>query len=278
LNQRLYPWPKTDIRHVRSVQEQVDELQKLKLAELTQLYKLWGASSLQIAVIGDMDPAAIEQQIGQKLGTWKSPVAYERIARPYQANEAKEDAIKTPDKQMAAVGVGQALEIQQTDPDYPALVLWNYVVGGSASSRLLNRLRQKEGLSYGAFSRLQAPPLDKSGSFLAGAICAPENADKAMHSLLDELTLILKDGVTEAELADAKKSYAATWDSQLADDDFVIVELTRGLFLKRTFAFWKDINEKVQRVTAAELLAVGRKYVNPEKLAKVRAGDLDKVK
>ncbi|HET8938413.1 MAG TPA: pitrilysin family protein [Polyangiales bacterium] len=278
LNQRLYPWPKTDIRHVRSVQEQVEELQKLKLAELTQLYKLWGASALQIAVIGDMDPAAVEQQIGQKLGTWKSPVAYERIARPYQANEAKEDAIKTPDKQMAAVGVGQALEIQQTDPDYPALVLWNYVVGGSASSRLLNRLRQKEGLSYGAFSRLQAPPLDKGGSFLAGAICAPENADKAMHALLDELTLILKDGVTEAELADAKKSYAATWDSQLADDDFVIVELTRGLFLKRTFAFWKDINEKVQRVTAAELLAVGRKYVNPEKLAKVRAGDLDKVK
>jgi zinc protease len=113
---------------------------------------------------------------------------------------------------------------------------------------------------------------------LAGAICAPENADKALKALLEELALILKDGVSEAELADAKKSYAATWDTQLADDDFVVSELSRGLYLKRTFEFWKGINDKVQRVTAAELLEVGRKYLKPEMLAKVRAGDLDKVK
>jgi predicted Zn-dependent peptidase len=50
------------------------------------------------------------------------------------------------------------------------------------------------------------------------------------------------------------------------------------LFLKRTFEFWKGINEKVQRVTAAELLEVGRKYLKLERLAKVRAGDLSKVK
>jgi zinc protease len=278
LNQRLYPWPKNDIRHVRSVAEQIAELKSVKLADLTQLYKLWGAGTTQIAVVGDMDPAAVEQQLTAKLGNWKAPVAYERIVRPYQASEVVEDAIATPDKQMAAVGVGQALQIQLSDADYPALALWNFVVGGSASSRLLNRLRQKEGLSYGAFSRLQAPPLDNGGSFLAGAICAPENADKALKAMLEELDLILKSGVTEAELADAKKSYAATWDTQLADDDFVVAELNRGLFLKRTFEFWKGLNDKVQRVTAAELLEVGRKYLKPEKLAKLRAGDLNKQK
>jgi len=278
LNQRLFPWPKSDIRHLRSVQEQVEELKRVKLADLVQLYKLWGAGSLQIAVVGDMDEAAVAQQLTQKLGNWKPPVAYERIARPFQANEVNSDTINTPDKQMAVVGVGQAFEIQSTDPEYPALALWNFVVGGSASSRLLNRLRQKEGLSYGAFSRLQAPPLDKGGSFLAGAICAPENADKALNAMIEELELILKDGVSEAELTDAKKSYAATWDTQLADDDFVASELARGLFLKRTFEFWKGINDKVQRVTAAELLEVGRKYLKLEKLAKVRAGDLNKAK
>jgi zinc protease len=278
LNQRLYPWPRTDIRHIRSVQEQVEELKALKLADLTALYKLWGAAATQISVVGDMDPAAVEQQITEKLGKWKAQLPYERIARPYQASEVVEDAIKTPDKHMAVVGVGQSLEIKVTDPDYPALALWNYVVGGSANSRLLNRLRQKEGLSYGSFSRLQAPPLDNGGSFLAGAICAPENADKAMTSMLDELTTILRDGVTEAELADAKKSYAATWDTQLADDDFVVGELNRGLFLKRTFEFWKGINDKVQKLTTAELLEAGRKYLKPEKLTKMRAGDFSKTK
>lgn len=278
LSQRLFPWPKNDIRRVRSVQEQVEELKRVKLSDLVQLYKLWGAGSLQIAVVGDMDETAVEKQLRERFSNWKAPSAYERIPRPHQANEVATDAINTPDKQMAVVGVGQALEIQVTDADYPALALWNFVVGGSASSRLLNRLRQKEGLSYGAFSRLQAPPLDNGGAFTAAAICAPENADKALQAMIEELESILKNGVSEAELADAKKSFAATWDTQLADDDFVAAELNRGLFLNRTFEFWKGVNEKVQRVTAAELLEVGRKYVKLDKLAKVRAGDLSKIK
>ena len=64
--------------------------------------------------------------------------------------------MNTPDKQMSLVAVGHPLEMRDDDPDYPTLVLLNHMLGGSASSRLLNRLRQKEGLSYGAFSDIDA--------------------------------------------------------------------------------------------------------------------------
>ena len=62
---------------------------------------------------------------------------------------------------MAFVAAGQTLEARDDDPAYPALFLWNYMLGGSPSSRLFLRLRQKEGISYGAFSQLVAHPIDK---------------------------------------------------------------------------------------------------------------------
>jgi zinc protease len=271
---RIYPWPKDDLRHVQSVQETIAELKQVKLADVARLHRsLWGANSVQISVVGDMDPGPVQALIETRLADWKSPKPFERIARPHKEGEMKQDVIATPDKQMAFVGAGQPIEIGMDDPDYPALVLFDHILGGSANSRLLNRLRQKEGLSYGAFSHLQAPPLDRSGAIFTAAICAPQNADKAMSAMLEEIDTVLRQGVPEAELADAKRSYASSFDSQLADDVFVAGELNQGLFLDRTLAFWSGVNAKIQQLSAAELIDVARKYLKPEKLTKIKAGD-----
>jgi zinc protease len=177
---------------------------------------------------------------------------------------------------MTLVAVGHPLEVRDDDPDYPTLVLLNHVLGGSATSRLLTRLRHKEGLSYGAFSDIDARPLDKSGIFFAGAICAPENANKAMGLMLEEITKFQKEGISAQELADAKKSYAANFDTMLADDDFVSGELTKGLYLDRTFAFWKKLNDRIQALSPADLQVAAQKYIKLDKLVKVKAGDLSK--
>jgi zinc protease len=277
LLQRVYPWPKDDVRHVSSVAESIAELKKAKVAELAALHKaLWGGSATQIAIVGDADEAAVRAQLAKELGAWKSPKPYERIARPFKATLPGPVVIDTPEKEMAFVGVTHALDLRIDDPDYPALELLNHILGGSASSRLLNRLRQKEGLSYGAFSGVEAPPIDRSGFFFAGAICAPQNADKASAAMLEEITLLLDKGIPDKELADAKKSYAASFENRLADDQFVVSELVKNLYLDRTFKYWKELNEKIQRLTAAEIVAAGRKHIQLAKLARIKAGDLKK--
>jgi zinc protease len=154
----------------------------------------------------------------------------------------------------------------------------NYMLGGSPTSRLFDRLRQKEGLSYGAGSRIFAHPVDVSGHFLAWALCAPQNLDKSLAAMLEEIRRLLKDGVSEKELDEAKKSYAKNWDSRIADDDFVSAELAQGLFLERTFTYWRDLNDKIQRLTPAEISAAAQRFIKPDGLAIVRAGDLAKRK
>jgi zinc protease len=277
--QKLFPFAKDDVRYVASVKESIERLRKVQTPELARMHKaLWGMSAAQLAVVGDFDPAAVKAQLEKDLGAWKSPSPYQRIALAYRANSSADETIDTPDKEMAFVIMGSTMPVRDDDAAYPALTMLNYVLGGSPSSRLFDRLRQKEGLSYGAGSRIFAHPIDVNGHFLAWAICAPQNMDKSLAAMQEEIRKVVKDGVSEKELDDAKKSYAKTWDTRMADDDFVSGELAQGLFLGRTFAYWRDLNDKIQKLTPAEINAAAQKFIKPDGLVTVRAGDLAKRK
>jgi len=279
LMQHLLPFPPDDVRYTPTIKEAIERLRRVSAADLTSLHKrLWGSSSAQLSVVGDFDPAAVKADITKAIASWKSPKPYQRIPLPFQANKPGDDTINTPDKEMAFVAAGQALEVRDDDPAYPALYMFNYMLGGSATSRLFLRLRQKEGISYGAFSQILAHPIEKSAFFFAGAIAAPANMDRALSGLLAEIDGMVKTGVSEKELTEAKKSYAKVWEGRIAEDDFVLGELNQGLFLGRTLAYWSDLNGKIEKLTVADVNTAVKQFINPDKLAKVRAGDLAKKK
>ena len=279
LMQKVFPFAKNDVRYVASVKESIERLRKVEAPELARMHKtLWGMSAAQLAVVGDFDPDEVKAQLAKDLGAWKSPKAYQRIALPYRANAAADEVIDTPDKEMAFVIVGSTLPVRDDDRVYPALTMLNYMLGGSSTSRLFDRLRQKEGLSYGAGSRIYAHPIDQSGHFMAWAICAPQNMDKSLAAMQDEIRKLVKGGVGDKELDEAKKSYAKNWESRIADDDFVSGELAQGLFLGRTFAYWSDLNDKIQKLTVADINAAAKTFIKPDGLVMVRAGDLAKRK
>src|SRR5690606_24019208 len=108
-----------------------------------------------------------------------SPKHFKRLQAKFQAAKPTNESIETPDKANAMFVAGFPIAIQDTDPDYPSMVLGNFMLGGGLlNSRLATRIRVKDGLSYGVGSQFSAHPLDKSGSFLAYAIYAPENVEK----------------------------------------------------------------------------------------------------
>ena len=94
--------------------------------------------------------------------------------------------LKPPTKPTLFVA-GLNLSIRDDDPDYPALTLGNYMLGGGLNSRLFRRIRQKEGLSYGVGSQFIASSLDKNGTFMGFAIYAPQNVRKLETAFKEEL-------------------------------------------------------------------------------------------
>jgi zinc protease len=277
--QALFPYTKDDVRYVASIKESIERLRKVEVTELAKLHKsLWGMGAAQLAIVGDFDADATKAKLQKELGAWKSPKPYKRIALGFHASKPADQIINTPDKEMAFVMVGSTLQARDDDPMYPAMTMLNYILGGSPTSRLFERLRQKEGLSYGAGSRIFAHPIEATGHFLAWALSAPQNMDKSLAAMQEEIRKLVKDGVSDKELGEAKKSYAKNWESRIADDDFVSGELAQGLYLGRTFAYWQDLNDRIQKLTPAEVKAAVQKFIVPDELVQVRAGDLAKRK
>jgi zinc protease len=149
----------------------------------------------------------------------------------------------------------------------------NYILGGAGNSRLSNRIRQKEGLSYGVRSNLQVSAHEPSGSFSAGGICAPQNAEKALAYAREEIEGLLKDGVTTAELDDARKGYLEDLKVALSNDGGVAGMLARELYLGRTMKFTEERIAMVKALTPADIQAAARKYIDPDKLVVISAGD-----
>src|SRR6185503_17176968 len=96
-------------------------------------------------------------------------------------------AIETPDKTNALFLAGLNFKMNDDDPDYAALVLANYIFGGSGGSRLFKRVRDKEGLSYGVGSMVSVPTKDDNAGFSGNAISNPKNSPKVEESFKDEL-------------------------------------------------------------------------------------------
>jgi zinc protease len=277
LLQQLFPYPRGDVRYIPSIKETIQRLRKVQAKDLARMHEaLWGAGAAQLAVVGDFDAAAIQAQVARRLGGWKAGRPYQRIVLPFRSNRSEDQVIDTPDKEMSFVMAGSTLEVRDDDPAYPALTMLNYMLGGSPSSRLFDRLRQKEGISYGAGSRVYGHPIDASGHFLAWAICAPQNLDKGLAAMLAELSAVVQDGVDDKELETARQSYAKGWETRIADDDFVAGELAQGLFLDRTFAYWRALNDNIQKLSVADVNAAARRFLKVDQLARVRAGDLKK--
>lgn len=269
------PYPADDVRYVPTIAERIARVQALKLEEVQAVWReLWGGQAANLVAIGDFDAKELQAQATEILSGWTAQKPYARVPRPFFAGIAGlEEEIQTNDKEMAMVAAAHNVELREDDPAYPALVLGNFVLGGSARSLLLERLRQQEGLSYGAFSMVSADVFDKNGTVLAGAICAPQNAKKAMASLLDEVGKFARGGISDKELREAKAAFKLSYENRLAQDDFLLGLIERNLYAGRNFAFQKKQLGTVQALSASELAAALKKFIEPARLAKIRAGD-----
>lgn len=274
LRQRMSPYPADDVRHVATIEEQIERLKALKGGEVKKVYgDLIGAGHGELAAVGDFDPAVLAEEFSKMLKGWKSPKPFARITMPYKEVSADQIVINTPDKAMALMQMGTSLELRDDDPDYPAVQIGNVILGSGANSRLVNRLRQKEGFSYTVSSMLMANSLDRSATLTMFANCSPESALRCADAAYEELEKFLKDGATDKELEDAKLGYAEQLKVQLSNDIAVAGMLARQAYLGRTMKFTEEQLAKTQSLTVEQVNAAVRRYIRPDKLIRVRAGD-----
>lgn len=275
LSRTLNPYEKGHPNYVETMDEAIAGLQAVSVADVSKLYSdFLGAEKGTMSAVGDFDPNELTAWANSTFGDWKLPVAFERIAAQYKDVPPAPQSIETPDKANAVLIAGVNLAMRNSDPDWPALRVASYIFGESGlDARIADRIRQKEGLSYGVQAGVNAGSIDRAGQFFAFAIFAPENAERVEAAFKDELQKSLTGGFTAEELTKAKQGLSRLAEQMRAQDPVVATSLNNQLFLDRTFAFDADLERKIDALSVADINAAWRKYIDPDKITIVKAGD-----
>ncbi|WP_309887922.1 pitrilysin family protein [Archangium sp.] len=271
----LSPYPKGHPYYADTLEESLEGIQGTTLEQVRAFYReFYGASQGELAAVGDFDAEALPKQVAELFGNWKSPAPYARIpAQPYKPG-TQALVLETPDKANALFLAGQGLSLRDDDPDYPALVLGNFVLGGGfLNSRLATRVRQQDGLSYTVSSSLSAGAMDPVGTFSTFAIYAPQNAGKLESAVREEVERVLGKGFTADELEKARSGLLEYRRTGRSDDGGLARTLAAYLYYGRTLEFDAAFEKRMSGLKPEDVRAALAKHLDWKKVTVVKAGD-----
>jgi len=277
VQQKLSPYPKGDVRYYPSIAEELDLVERLDRSTLQRLYgEFLSAMAGELAIVGDYDEVSATQAAAKMLSDWKSNQPFERIQYSAEEPPAPESIrIQTPDKANAMYFAGLVFPLRDDDADFAAMIVGNDILGGSGfASRLMGRIREKEGLSYGVGSVVRAMSLDRRATFSMYAISNPQNVDQVVTLAREEIELFMKDGITEAELDESKRGYLESQQASRGEDVKLAQLLVDSLFTGRTLKFQADLEDRVEKLTQDQVRTAMQKYIVPSRLVNAVAGDL----
>ena len=274
LQRHLAPYPRGHWLAPRSVAERIDELNAATLDEARRCYaELVGATGAVFVAVGDFDPDVLTRLVGELFGDWNNPRPFVRIPTRHFERPRLEEEVRTPDKANAALRAGLSLKLRDDHPDFPALVLGGYLLGGTSTARLPARIREKEGLSYGISAYFSASALDEAAEFSVEASFAPQNKTRVEQGVGEELARALAEGFGDDELAAAKKSLLDARRLARARDRTLATRLANYAFLGRTFAWDIALEQRIAALTPAQVRDALRRHLDPAKLSVLKAGD-----
>ncbi len=273
-------YPKTDFRYTENFDEQTASAKATQLGDLKKFYlDFYNSSNATVSVVGEFDETSTVAELKTILDNWTAAIPYVRAEDAMYDAPQQVQKLNCPDKANAMMLCGMNLPLRDDDPDYAALMMGNYILGGGfLNSRLAVRIRQKEGISYGVGSFIQADPWDKSGAFGSYAIYNPDNDAKLIAAYKEELDKMLKDGFTADELKDAKSGFLQGQNVNRSTDTYLRSKLNTNLFLNRTMKWNEDLEGKIANLTVDQVNAAMRKWINPSKISYVEAGDFERKK
>ncbi len=277
LERYLHVYPPGHPNYTPTVEERLQRIAALKLDDAKACYSdLFGATGAEFVAVGDLDPDEVARAVDELFGPWRSPYPFTRVPQRYFDRPALDNALITPDKANAVLRAGLNVRMRDDDADFPALLLANYLLGGSSTARLPARIREKEGLSYSTYSGFVSDPFDPAASFRVSAIFAPENRVRVEQAVREELQRALREGFGAEEVEAGKQAILQARRLARAQDRALASRLALYAYVGRTFAWDIDLESKLAKLTPAEVNAALRKYIDPAKLAVVVAGDFRK--
>ncbi|MFC4686430.1 M16 family metallopeptidase [Epilithonimonas pallida] len=272
-------YPKESIYYTASTQEQIDNNKKVKREQLVDFYnKILGGNNGVGSVIGDVDTKTTAALLESTFGKWNSKSTYEFIKPELFATKKQDKDYLTPDKENGAAVGKISFSMDRKSPDYPAFVIANEMLGsgGFLTARIPTRLREKEGISYGAGSYINIPIDNNVASWAWYAFFNPTKKEAVNKALKEEVNKAVKDGFTEEEFKSNLTSWLNSRKTGLGNDNTLMGLVNSQLQYGQSLDEYDALETKVSALKVSQVNDVLRKYISEDKMTSVFAGDFNK--
>jgi len=252
--------------HAYGASATVESVERIGRDDLVAFHRdNYAAKRAVVSIIGDVsrgEAEAIAQRLTEALPAGKADVTIPPVAKPVRGTVK----IAHPASQ-SHIHIG-APAIARTDPDYYALLLGNYVLGGGGFvSRLMQEVREKRGYAYSVYSYFAPRKLE--GPFEIGLQTKREQAGEAIKVVEEVLAKFLAEGPTAKELAAAKKNLVDGLALRIDSNAKILGYLSSIGFYGLPLTYLDDFPAKINAVTASDIKAAFARHVKPEQLVTV---------
>lgn len=279
LMKRMNLYPKGHPFYPQTSEEQLAAIKNVTLGDIKSFYKdFYGSSAGYTTFVGGLDAEQVKGELAKSYSNWTAKTPYKDIEEKYFDVKGGVETVQINDKTNATMQGGLNINMTQKDPDFVALTMANEMLGGGAflSSRIPQRLREAEGMSYGAGSYYSADYKYPSGSWGVYAIFNPLYKDKLNTALNEEIKKALANGFTEQEWKSSLDSWLQQRKIYLDNNNALVNMLNTYMYNGKDLNFYTEMETKAKTLKVNEINTVMKKYLTPDKIILIYAGDFTK--
>lgn len=254
-----------------------ESLNKITHADVVGFYtREYAPSQMILTIVGDVTAEQITGFVQTHFGGWKKVSPPPRSAKSAPPIDKKTVQLIEKDLTQSNVILGHG-GISRTNPDFYAVTVMNYILGaGGFSSRLMDSIRDKQGLVYGIMSHFDARLMP--GSFWVNFQTRTEATNQAIQGVIAELKSIREAPVTDQELSEAKSFLIGSFPLRLDSTAKLAQVLAQVEFYGLGFEYFSQYPKWIERVTKEDVQRVAKQYLYPQRYALVVVGNVAKAK
>jgi zinc protease len=254
-----------------------ESLNKITHADVVGFYsREYIPSQVIVTIVGDITLDQVSGLVQTYFGGWKKAAAPSRNLKNPAAVEKKTVQLIEKDLTQSNVILGHS-GISRNNPDFYAVTVMNYILGaGGFSSRLMDSIRDKQGLVYGIMSHFDARLMP--GSFWVNFQTRTDATNQAIQGVLSEIKSIREAPVTDQELSEAKSFLMGSFPLRLDSTAKLAQVVSQVEFYGLGFEYFSQYPKWIERVTKEDVLRVAKQYLNTQRYALVVVGNAAKAK
>ncbi|SFD94523.1 M16 family metallopeptidase [Flavobacterium phragmitis] len=274
LSQSIYP--KNNPNYSLSVEENIENIKRATLEEIKAFHKKYfGPASMRLVIVGDTEGANLNNSLKKSFKNWNGGVTEKLKFEEASKSNSKTEVVTIPEKPSAELFIGQFTGLKRADADYIPFFIGNYTLGAGFAGRLMQTVRDNDGLTYNISSGIGGN-IETGGYWFVNASFNPNLFQKGFDATMVQVDKWVKEGITAAELENKKTNLIGSFKVGMSTTNgmarTILSFMERGLEPNYIDLYPKDI----EKATLQQVNDAIKKYVKLDKMIIIKSGSLDK--